>query len=351
MTDFPRLKTSQLQTAARPHAWIWDGYIAPGMITLLTSMWKTGKSTLLAHLLAQRKSGGQLAERAVAPGATAVVSEEPDELWHDRNQQLVFGSNDSFYCRPFVNTPNQEVWERFLEHLQSLKPIDGTDLVIIDPISHFIPMHYENQAKLMLEALVPLRKLTSAGMAVVLVHHPRKATSVQGAASRGSGMLPSFVDILVEMYLMRPENPDDRRRRLLGFSRHRATPRVLLMELNADGSSYTKLDDKPDDEFHAQWTVLNMILQDASSEMTRVQIHENWPSDFMTPKVSTLWRYLDQAFDRGLIRRTGTGRKSDPYRYFLAEKMKEWLDDPLFRLAQASQTAMEAMKAKGYAGW
>ena len=38
--------------------WIWHGLLAPGKLTMLTSLWKSGKSTLLAHLLAQRQLGG-----------------------------------------------------------------------------------------------------------------------------------------------------------------------------------------------------------------------------------------------------------------------------------------------------
>jgi hypothetical protein len=36
-------------------------------------------------------------------------------------------------------------------------------------------------------------------MSVLLVHHPRKGKTLAGQAARGSGALPSFVDILIEM--------------------------------------------------------------------------------------------------------------------------------------------------------
>src|SRR5205807_153532 len=41
--------------------WLWRGYLAAGAVTLLTSQWKTGKTTLTAVLLARLKAGGQLA--------------------------------------------------------------------------------------------------------------------------------------------------------------------------------------------------------------------------------------------------------------------------------------------------
>src|SRR5262245_49475628 len=29
-------------------SWLWDGYLAPGLVTLLTAQWKSGKTTLLS---------------------------------------------------------------------------------------------------------------------------------------------------------------------------------------------------------------------------------------------------------------------------------------------------------------
>src|SRR5438552_16781898 len=72
-------------------SWLWDGYLARGCVTLLTSQWKSGKTTLLALLLARREAGGELAGLAVAPGRTAVVSEEAALLWEERRQRLGFG--------------------------------------------------------------------------------------------------------------------------------------------------------------------------------------------------------------------------------------------------------------------
>jgi AAA domain len=40
------------KTPAAPLSWLWHGYLAAGNVTLLTSQWKSGKTTLLAVLLA-----------------------------------------------------------------------------------------------------------------------------------------------------------------------------------------------------------------------------------------------------------------------------------------------------------
>ena len=50
----PALWVRDLEQATVTHVdWFWQGYLAAGNITLLTSQWKAGKTTLLAILLIQ----------------------------------------------------------------------------------------------------------------------------------------------------------------------------------------------------------------------------------------------------------------------------------------------------------
>src|SRR5579871_1361190 len=77
--------------------WLWQGFVARGNLTLLTSLWKAGKTTLLSMLLSRRKEGGTLAGLAVKPGKTVVVSEEPMELWAERARRYDFGGKVCFF--------------------------------------------------------------------------------------------------------------------------------------------------------------------------------------------------------------------------------------------------------------
>jgi hypothetical protein len=69
-------------------AWLWQGYLAFGQVTLLTSQWKSGKTTLLSVLLARLKSGGAVADLPVAATKAVVVSEEARGQWRPRHRQL-----------------------------------------------------------------------------------------------------------------------------------------------------------------------------------------------------------------------------------------------------------------------
>jgi hypothetical protein len=134
--------------------------------------------------------------------------------------------------------------------------------------------------------------------------------------------MQSFVDILMEMYRVNDHDPANPRRRLLGFSRLVATPRSLLIELDAQYKSYSIVDETEDEEFLKNWDAVRITLEDAPGPLTRAEILEQWPESFPCPKSLTVWRWLDHARDRGLVRRAGAGNRTEPFRYFLPERIE-----------------------------
>jgi len=327
--SYALLEVEQLEQPAESKRWIWEGYLAPGLITLFTSVWKSGKTTLVSHLLSKRKTGGVLAGCAVAPGVSAVITEEPAALWRERHARLGFGAHDCFCCRPFRGVPSKSEWLAFIDFLKNQQATRGMDLVIFDPLSHFLPPGAENHPRLVLDALAPLHTLTQVGVAVLLVHHPRKGNSSPGALSRGTGGLDAFADFVIEMYRVDPDNIQDRRRRLIGLSRDPATPVSVALELNADGADYALVDAPIDnDAFFENWIPLRILLDNADGELTRQEIRKVWPASFPTPAKNTLWRWLNQAHQRGLIQRSGVGTRVEPFRYFLTDKRALWQAKP-----------------------
>src|SRR4051812_6523535 len=138
-------------------------------------------------------------------------------------------------------------------------------------------------------------------MSMLLPHHPRKGKTLAGQAARGSGALPSFVDIIIEMgYHSHPDDLD-RRRRLVAFSRHNETPRHLLMELTADGSDYVVLQSGVEAAFGESWQGVLQVLATANIRLTRQEILEQWPEGFARPDATTLWRWLSRAVSEGVV--------------------------------------------------
>jgi RecA-family ATPase len=105
-----------------------------------------------------------------------------------------------------------EQWLALIDTALAMHQRHGCALVVIDSLAYFLPAHSENSASALLECLTPLQRLTAAGMSVLLPHHPRKGRTLAGQAARGSGALPGFVDVLIEMaYYAQPDDLDRRR--------------------------------------------------------------------------------------------------------------------------------------------
>lgn len=296
--------------------WLWDGYTAPGQVTILTSQWKSGKTTLLSILLSRFKNGGALAERAVTATRPIVVSEEPEELWRPRHRQLDL-RHVYFLCRPFTGKPTLAEWLDLIDQIAELRREHGLGFLAIDTISTLFPGGSENNADCAMRAMLPLQKLTAEGMAVWLQHHPKKGACLPGQAARGSGAFGGNPDVVMEMHRCPHGGEEDRRRRLIAFSRSARTPRQVVLELNADGTDYRNLGDFAVDEFLSNWERLRVVLEDAAGKLTRREILAQWPADYPRPADTSLYCWLCRAAGLGLIAQGGAGRRNDPFRYWL----------------------------------
>ncbi|MBM4071123.1 MAG: AAA family ATPase [Planctomycetes bacterium] len=300
MSDcFPQTISDKDLAACVPTAplrWLWHGFVAEGNLTLLTSMWKSGKTTLVSLLLSRRVAGGKLLGQPVTPGKTVVISEEDRSLWAGRIARHGFGGNVCFFLRPFRHIPSKEEWQTLIDRVLQLHERDGIDLVVIDPVAPFI--HDENLAHSMYDFLHTLSSLTQRGMAVLVLHHPKKGKVQAGQSARGSGALLGHVDISIEM---RHPGGDifTRRRRFLALSRHAETPRRLLLELNHDGNDYAATPD--DDDYQPGLDTLLFILADAPHRLTRNEILAAWPPEQPRPNQATLWKWLDRAGNRSRV--------------------------------------------------
>jgi hypothetical protein len=329
--------------------WQWGGFLAAGEITLLTSQWKAGKTTLLSIFLAQLKCGGSLLGRPVLAGKAIVVSEEARLSWRQRHQRLDFGQSVRLMSRPFQGKPSFSEWEDLVDRLAALSVDHGYRIVVIDTLGNLFPRGVEHNADCMQRALASLRKLTDRGIAVWVLHHPRKGKALEGQLARGTSALSAYVDILLELHPLKNAAPDDRRRWLRGFSRHEETPRKLLIEWSADGTAYLLRNATVDEDFLRGWRPLRIVLEDADNKLRRVDILENWPPDFVAPSKATLWRWLDRAVDEGLVLREGEGRCNSPFRYYIAEKIVQWLDDPLQFIDEPDMYALAMKRVKARA--
>jgi hypothetical protein len=312
----PPVPASELAPGGATAAWLWRGYLARGSITLLTSLWKAGKSTLLAHLARCMGRGEALADLTVAAGKVLIVSEESAALWAGRRDKLDIGDHALFYVRPFVGRPDPVTWLAFIQHVAGLVREYDLSLVVFDTLSALSPCDDENDAAKMLAALTPLHLITNAGAAVQLAHHPRKGDGGEGQASRGSGALPGFVDVILEMQRARPGERGNRQRELTAYSRFDDTPAELVIELHEDGSGYRSLGSPAEADRDRRLQVLGDLLPGASPGNTADELLAAWPAEVPKPGLRTLRQDLSQGAEAGRWSKTGAGRKGDPLRYW-----------------------------------
>jgi hypothetical protein len=161
-------------------------------------------------------------------------------------------------------------------------------------------------------------------MSVLLLHHPRKGASLPGQAARGTGALASHVDIIIEMGWFGKPDDDDRRRWLRAYSRSEETRRHLILERTPAGDDYLGHDAASHEAGTETRHVLSMVLEDADERLTQREILAQWPDDFRKPDQATISRALRKGVEEGQIRVQGSGRKTDPYRYWLPAKESEF---------------------------
>lgn len=328
-SSFKLIRFAEVPASAESELrWLWNGYLASRNVTLLTSQWKVGKTTLLALLLAKMESGGALAGQEVAPGKALVISEELPSQWRIRAQRIGMGLNVTGFCRPFVGKPTQEQWVELVDRLEELRVEEEFRLVVIDSLAFFSPEGSENHGDGMLRMLRALERLTAADVAVLILHHPRKGATLTGQAARGAGAISAYCDILIEMQGIPGPGQNERRRRLLAWSRHEETPHDVTIELSADGREYYECPSTQEDEVQQAISTVVDILKSVGQPLSRRQIQERWPG-LDRPDQTTLWRWLERGVQRGQFKSAVTGGKGSPLIYSLPGVDAPWRPDIL----------------------
>ena len=313
-----RIRMNALHAAPPvPVDWLWHGLLVGGGVTLLTSRWKTGKTTLLTGLFRHLGTGRPFLGLGVRPGRAWVVSEESADLWRDRTLDDPLGGHVELMSRPFRGRPTFDDWRTLIGAAADARRAGELDLFAIDPLASFLPGRCESSAEVLLEALQPLHDLAGAGVAVLLLHHPRKKAAEAGSSARGSGALLGFVDVNAELTRYSKLKSDAHRRLLVAESRRPETPPRVSYEWDPATGEFRLVADVRERQFEENWPVLLSVLDDRTAGATAKELREAWPPDAEKPSLGTLYDWLNQAFAKKRVRREGKGTNVRPWRYRL----------------------------------
>jgi AAA domain len=238
-------------------------------------------------------------------------------MWAARLKAVPIASHTRLMLRPFPGRPTPAEWDRVVEQAEAMWAANDLDLLVVDPLASFLPGRSDSDPGTLLDLLNPLRRLAEAGVAVLILHHPRKAKSEEGSTARGSGALLGYVDVILELHSCGSMKSDERRRRLVGRSRHPDTPPAVVYEWVPGTPEFRCVADPLAVQFQDNWEAVKAILDGRRQPATVRELLDDWPTDQSQPTRKQLYHWLNRAFADNLVKRTGEGTNGNPYRYRL----------------------------------
>jgi 5S rRNA maturation endonuclease (ribonuclease M5) len=283
--------------------WVWDGYVAPGAVSLFAGRPKVGKSTLAFGLTASVLHGRSFAGRATRGRGVLLLTEETADTLVEKAR--MFGIADHPRLHVLLRRQVQAPWSQVLSQARAYCREHHLDVMVVDTFDKWAGLRGddENKSGPVLQALEPLMQASGDGLAVIVVSHQRKASGEHGEAVRGSNALTGTVDVIVEIERI-ADVPHARA--LFGTSRFASTPEELAVELTDDG--YVERGDVDALKGRLEADRIMGVLSTESVTSKEIAEATEIPE-------ATVRRRLDELHDRGLVERTGEGRKGSPYRW------------------------------------
>ena len=292
--------------------WHWHGYLLPGCITMISALWKVGKTTLISGLLKSWEQDESYLGQKVTKARALYCSEEGPTTWESR--VLRYGlekRNHGFFLQPFLTAPSIQQWHDFLGKATHIMGRDGFDVLIIDTIAAMWPVRDENSAAEVGAAINALKLVTADGKRSVLaVHHHRKSGGEHFTGARGSGAASAGADILIDF--TREEGGFGQRsktkRLLTGTGRYNeVTPPEMVIDF-VDGE-LVSLGQREDVDFYARKTSILEVLSDFEyMETDAIQIASGQRRDKVI-------KQLDDLILEGVVEMLGSGVRGNKKRY------------------------------------
>lgn len=317
-----------LSSEQLPVNWIWEGFLAKGQTTLFGSLWKTGKTTLICWLLKSIENQEQFIGKDTKSANVLIISEESEAIWAKRKEEHQLGNDIWLSSRPLNRKTNTQQWIEFISKTTEFCIHNNIEFVIIDTLGTFWPVRDENDASQVTSALLTLNSLLEKNIALMIVHHDRKSGGEEGTASRGSGALPAYVDIIVEFRRFDASKRNDSRRVIKTYSRYEETPTELVIELTPNGYDVhgTKAQVVQEEKMSV---VLDIIpFEPATSSIDKILSEWSEEENGKPPHKTTVYRWLQKLKEQGAVKVLGSsaGHNADLWAKPLALQQDSYID-------------------------
>jgi RecA-family ATPase len=314
--DFEPKLLSSLEKDNYKVEWLWDGFLAKGHITLLSALWKAGKTTLLAELFRCMQEETALAGQKTHKCQVLYLSEERETQWVLRREEKNLTLPIHILCNPLKRKLKYDEWVVWVEKAANFCVEKDLSLAVIDTMTTFSSVTDENDSSQVNAALLPLNYFREKNIAVLLVHHFRKSGGNEGTASRGSGALMSYVDVIMEFSRQEPEDSNNNQRKLISLSRFDETPTEIILDYVDNQYSSQVItsskEAKKQNKSKKVFGLINKLISNGTigSLFTIVDIHENWDDSILQrPAERTIRNYLEDLISMKKILFSGEKRK------------------------------------------
>ncbi len=282
--------------------WIWEGYLAPGTITLLAGRPKVGKSTLVFGLMIAVAEGQAFCAHPTRASRVVLLSEERAGTFVDKlpKRALPAGIDVLLHQAAY-----DVAWAEIVSQASAHAGPGG--LLVVDTLADFaeLPADSENAAGAVQGAMRPLLKAAGTGCAVLVLAHQRKAAGEYGEAIRGSNALTAGVDVVLELERAGSIGADARV--LKCVSRYRSGGGDQVLALGVEG-------------YEARGELAGAVAEAERERIfAQIQLMDAPTADELAEHCGlskpTVHRHLRALMEAGRVQRTGTGRRGDPFRW------------------------------------
>lgn len=296
--------------------WISKPYVAAGSITEVDGKVKlAGKTTWTTHLCSAVLDGRPFMGEPTSKSPVVYLTEQPPSSWRLTLERAGLLGREDFHCLYFRDVRGI-AWEFVSDDAINYCRQVGARLLVVDTLSQFagIAGDSENNSGDALQAMMPLQEAAGHGLAVVILRHDRKSGGLVGESGRGSSAYSGTVDIVLS--IRRPEgNTKKTLRTIHAVGRFDGIPDELVIDLTPTG--YVSLGASSNvAEAEAERVIMSAAPETPEGATTLEDL-----IGASEVKRATAQRVVKRLCAVGTLFATGGGKRGDPFRYFLAEKV------------------------------